>query len=60
LLQLGVLLVLVGVQLLMFGLLAELMISRDREALPTALVRERSEQSAGAPKPVSATRRENG
>ena len=41
LLQLGVLLVLVGVQLLMFGLLAELMISRDREALPSALVRER-------------------
>jgi glycosyltransferase involved in cell wall biosynthesis len=41
LLQLGVLLVLVGVQLLMFGLLAELMISRDRD-LPAALVRERS------------------
>lgn len=41
LLQLGVLLVLVGVQLLMFGLLAELMISRDREAPAPALVRER-------------------
>ncbi|MET0231151.1 MAG: glycosyltransferase family 2 protein [Rhodanobacteraceae bacterium] len=41
LLLLGVLLVLVGVQLLMFGLLAELMISRDRD-LPTALVRERA------------------
>ena len=46
LLQLGVLLVLIGVQLLMFGLLAELMISRDRDALPTALVRERSGDSA--------------
>jgi glycosyltransferase involved in cell wall biosynthesis len=42
LLLLGVLLVLVGVQLLMFGLLAELMISRDRDALPAALVRDRS------------------
>jgi len=50
LLQLGVLLVLVGVQLLMFGLLAELMISRDREALPTALVRERVEKTASAPR----------
>jgi len=47
LLQAGVLLVLVGVQLLMFGLLAELMISRDREALPAALVRERSNASGG-------------
>lgn len=45
LLQLGVLLVLVGVQLLMFGLLAELMISRDREALPPAVVRERVDSS---------------
>ena len=42
LLQLGVLLVLVGVQLLMFGLLAELMISRDRDTPAPALVRERS------------------
>lgn len=42
LLQLGVLLVLVGVQLLMFGLLAELMISRDRETA-TFLVRERTD-----------------
>jgi glycosyltransferase involved in cell wall biosynthesis len=42
LLQLGVLLVLVGVQLLMFGLLAELMISRDRESTPPAMVVERS------------------
>ena len=42
LLLLGVLLVLVGVQLLMFGLLAELMVSRDRDALVPALVRERS------------------
>lgn len=41
LLQLGVLLVLVGMQLLMFGLLAELMISRDRESPAPALVRER-------------------
>lgn len=41
LLQLGVLLVLVGVQLLMFGLLAELMISRDRDPPAAALVRER-------------------
>lgn len=41
LLLLGVLLVLVGVQLLMFGLLAELMISRDRDAPQPALVRER-------------------
>ena len=39
--QLGVLLVLVGVQLLMFGLLAELMISRDRESPAATLVRER-------------------
>jgi len=42
LLQLGVLLVLVGVQLLMFGLLAELLISRDRDVAAPALVRERS------------------
>ena len=42
LLQLGVLLVLVGVQLLMFGLLAELLISRDRDTAAPALVRERS------------------
>lgn len=41
-LQLGVLLVLVGVQLLMFGLLAELMISRDRDMVPPALVCERT------------------
>ncbi|MBO9665166.1 glycosyltransferase family 2 protein [Dokdonella sp.] len=41
LLQLGVLLVLVGMQLLMFGLLAELMISRDRDSPSAALVRER-------------------
>jgi glycosyltransferase involved in cell wall biosynthesis len=42
LLLLGVLLVLVGVQLLMFGLLAELMVSRDRGAPESVLVRERS------------------
>jgi glycosyltransferase involved in cell wall biosynthesis len=48
LLQLGVLLVLVGVQMLMFGLLAELMISRDRDALPSALVCERSDPSVTA------------
>jgi len=42
LLQLGVLLVLVGLQLLMFGLLAELMISRDHETTRPALVRERT------------------
>jgi glycosyltransferase involved in cell wall biosynthesis len=49
LLQLGVLLVLVGVQLLMFGLLAELLISRDRDGAAPALVRERSPaQSATA------------
>jgi glycosyltransferase involved in cell wall biosynthesis len=42
LLLLGVLLVLVGVQLLMFGLLAELMISRDRDSAGSVLVRERS------------------
>ena len=42
LLLLGVLLVLVGVQLLMFGLLAELMISRDRDIPQPMLVRERS------------------
>lgn len=42
LLLLGVLLVLVGVQFVMFGLLAELMISRDRDsAAAHALVRER-------------------
>jgi glycosyltransferase involved in cell wall biosynthesis len=46
LLQLGVLLVLVGVQLLMFGLLAELMVSRDRGVLPS-LVRERSSSGPG-------------
>jgi len=45
LLQLGVLLVLVGVQLLMFGLLAELLISRDRDTAAPALVRERSAQA---------------
>jgi hypothetical protein len=45
-----VLLVLVGVQLLMFGLLAELMISRDRE-LPSALVHERSATAREASKP---------
>jgi len=43
LLQLGVLLVLVGVQLLMFGLLAELLISRDRDSLSPVMVSERSE-----------------
>ena len=48
LLQLGVLLVLVGVQLLMFGLLAELMISRDRHTAAPALVRERSTARATA------------
>jgi glycosyltransferase involved in cell wall biosynthesis len=42
LLQLGVLLVLVGVQLMMFGLLAELLISRDRDIAAPALVRERT------------------
>lgn len=42
LLQAGVLLVVVGVQLLMFGLLAELLISRDRDTATAALVRERS------------------
>jgi len=42
LLQLGVLLVLVGIQMLMFGLLAELMISRDRESMRPTLVRERT------------------
>jgi glycosyltransferase involved in cell wall biosynthesis len=47
LLQLGVLLVLVGVQLLMFGLLAELLISRDRDVAAPALVRERSAPRAG-------------
>ena len=41
LLQLGVLLVLVGVQLVMFGLLAELIISRDREAPSPALLLDR-------------------
>jgi hypothetical protein len=46
LLLLGVLLVLVGVQLLMFGLLAELMVSRDRGNLPS-LVRERSGNGSG-------------
>jgi glycosyltransferase involved in cell wall biosynthesis len=46
LLLLGVLLVLVGVQLLMFGLLAELMVSRDRGNLPS-LVRERSGSGSG-------------
>lgn len=44
LLQLGGLLVLVGVQLMMFGLLAELLISRDRDSAPASLVRERSAQ----------------
>jgi glycosyltransferase involved in cell wall biosynthesis len=48
LLQLGVLLVLVGVQLLMFGLLAELMISRDRDSPAPALVRERCGTKAAA------------
>ena len=47
LLLLGVLLVLVGMQLLMFGLLAELMISRDRDAMPSALVLERSDDRVG-------------
>lgn len=42
LLLLGVLLVLVGIQFLMFGLLAELMISRDRDSASRALVRERN------------------
>jgi len=42
LLQLGVLMVVVGVQLFMFGLLAELMISREREVPAPALVRERT------------------
>lgn len=46
LLLLGVLLVLVGIQLLMFGLLAELMISRDRDDNAIgALVRERVEST---------------
>lgn len=48
LLQLGVLLVLVGVQFLMFGLLAELMISRDRDTTRPALVRERSSSEPAA------------
>lgn len=51
LLQLGVLLVLVGVQFLMFGLLAELMISRDRDTTRPALVRERC-----GPAPAAASR----
>ena len=46
LLMLGVLLVLVGVQLLMFGLLAELMISRDRELPSRALVITRTHAKA--------------
>jgi glycosyltransferase involved in cell wall biosynthesis len=41
LLQLGVLLVLVGLQLLMFGLLAELLISRDHAPPSPVMVRER-------------------
>jgi glycosyltransferase involved in cell wall biosynthesis len=59
LLQLGVLLVLVGVQLLMFGLLAELMISRDREVLPSAVVRERSAADASVAKDVAPARRDS-
>ena len=56
LLQLGVLLVLVGVQLLMFGLLAELMISRDRDPPASALVRERiGVTSSGDSDPATAT-----
>ncbi len=51
LLQLGVLLVLVGVQLLMFGLLAELLISRDRETAAPAFVRERSARRAPSGEP---------
>jgi glycosyltransferase involved in cell wall biosynthesis len=51
LLQLGVLLVLVGVQLLMFGLLAELLISRDRETAAPAFVRERSSRRAPSGEP---------
>jgi glycosyltransferase involved in cell wall biosynthesis len=48
LLQLGVLLVLVGLQLLMFGLLAELMISRDRDTAVSTLIRDHSgERQAG-------------
>jgi glycosyltransferase involved in cell wall biosynthesis len=60
LLQLGVLLALAGLQLLMFGLLAELMISRDRESHAPALVRERcgvriaSTRAAAASDPVDA------
>ncbi len=42
LLLLGVLLLLVGIQFVMFGLLAELMISRDRDSTSRALVRERN------------------
>ncbi|HEY0179293.1 MAG TPA: glycosyltransferase family 2 protein [Dokdonella sp.] len=49
LLQLGVLLLLVGLQLLMFGLLAELLISRDRDAPPLpVMVRERSGRTSRA------------
>lgn len=54
LLQLGVLLVLVGVQFLMFGLLAELMISRDRDTTRPALVRERSSSEPAAALRVTA------
>jgi glycosyltransferase involved in cell wall biosynthesis len=53
--QLGVLFVLVGVQLLMFGLLAELLISRDRDALSPATVLERSKSSAAQPTRSSET-----
>lgn len=38
LLQLGVLLLLIGIQMLMLGLLAELMISNKREALPPSVM----------------------
>lgn len=48
LLQLGVLLVLVGVQLLMFGLLAELLISRDRDSAAPSMVIDRSSRESSS------------
>lgn len=48
LLLLGVLIVLIGVQLLMFGLLAELMISRDRDSTVASVVRERANATGSA------------
>lgn len=56
LLLLGVLLVLVGVQLLMFGLLAELLISRDRDCMQASIVRERTSSPACASADDSAQR----